>query len=391
MATTTPNPSSIVESPPRKTTYEGQVVYVYAFDIAYEMRRYDKPDLMGQPVAQFKVDPSRRNPRQLFFHRPLMVRMPPLEKFGPDGVVRLEWTVKFLQVGAISLTLRLPFKVESLRELTALHDVRFSDGRSIHDEARDLAEQVRQALLPYLINPRPTPSDEEAYTVFCVRTPDAAPDAAEFDADPWLIANRRRVAALLTEEFESGDLSDGEVRESTSVNLSYSRRDMVVLDWDAALVIDEPDQFEQTLYVIELANLQLTELEAYDRFLDEAVDRAYADLATTGWRKWFGHKAQRELRVLRIDMARLTDELGNFSKFFGDWHAARVYQAISTRFHLGDWQKTINTKLQTLDQMYTLMSGDRTNRWMVMLEAMIVLLIFLPMVPPIVKWLTGSN
>jgi hypothetical protein len=27
----------------------------------------------------------------------------------------------------------------------------------------------------------------------------------------------------------------------------------------------------------------------------------------------------------------------------------------------------------------------------VMLEAMIVLLIFIPMVPPIVKWLSGSN
>ena len=33
---------------------------------------------------------------------------------------------------------------------------------------------------------------------------------------------------------------------------------------------------------MELANLQLAELEAYDRMLDDALERAYRDLIRTG-------------------------------------------------------------------------------------------------------------
>ena len=62
--------------------------------------------------------------------------------------------------------------------------------------------------------------------------------------------------------------------------MSYYEHDLVVVDWDAALVIDEPSQFDQTLYLMELANLQLAELEAYDRILDVAhVDAIPVGLA----------------------------------------------------------------------------------------------------------------
>src|SRR3954469_23897842 len=94
--------------------YTGEVVFMYAFDVAYEMKRQPVIQLLGQPVAQFQVDASKRSPRQLFFYRPQMVRLPPVERFGPMGPVRLERTIKLLPVGAISITIRIPFKVERL-------------------------------------------------------------------------------------------------------------------------------------------------------------------------------------------------------------------------------------------------------------------------------------
>lgn len=371
----------VPESP--ATSIVGQVVYVYAFDIAYEMRRYDKPELLGQPVAQFRVDPSRRSPRQLFFHRPMSVRMAPVEKLGPGGIVRFERMVKLLSVGAISVTIRLPFEVSDLAELTAYHDIRFADGRTIHDEARELAEAVRLELLPYLIRPRPGLSDEEAYTVFCVNTP----DNPAFESDTFLTEHRRDIAGLLTEEADATTLADAECVESTKIALNYSKKDLIVFDWDAALVIDDPTQFDEILHIVELANLQLTELEAYDRLLDESVERAYNDLGSSRWNRWRSNRTTRDLRVLRIDLARLTDELGNISKFFGDWHTARIYQALSTRFHLGDWHRTIDDKLQTLDHIYGLLAADSTNRWMIFLEATIVFLILFD----IVKAMIGAG
>src|SRR5215472_18223809 len=113
---------------PQMKKYAGEVVYIYAFDVAYEMTREPVDELLGQPVAQFAVDASKRSPRHLFFYRPQMVRLPPLERIGPHGPVRIERGVKLLPVGAISITIRVPFTVEHFEELVEYHDLQFRNG-----------------------------------------------------------------------------------------------------------------------------------------------------------------------------------------------------------------------------------------------------------------------
>jgi hypothetical protein len=364
-------------SPPRIKHYTGEVVYIYAFDVAYEMTRQPVRELLGQPVAQFVVDASKRSPRQLFFYRPQMVRLPPLERIGPHGPVRVERVIKLLPVGAISISVRVPFEVAQVEDLVVYHDLQFSNG-SLSDEVRRLAEQVRSELASHYVRPVDQLADEEAYTVFCFKSPLRTEEGTMVGAEAWWRANRRAVASLLTQEPDVYHLSKQEAEESTGRFLSYYERDLVVIDWDAALNIDEPQNFEETLYVMELANLQLAELEAYDRILDDSLERAYRDLSARPTR---GRAAVlRELREIRIDLARFSDELSNITKFFGDWHLARIYENISARFHLGDWHKTIDKKLQTLDDLYQLLNHDRTNRWMLILEVTIVLLFVIDLV-----------
>lgn len=350
---------------------------MYAFDVAYEMTREPVRELLGQPVAQFVVDASKRSPRQLFFYRPQMVRLPPLERLGPRGTMRVERTVKLLPVGAISITVRVPFRVEHLEDLVVYHDLRFSDGSWLYDEVRELAEQVRRELRSYYIRPIDRLGDEEAYTVFCISAPLRASSGDPVCAEQWFDSNRRAIASLLTEERDTARLSRQEADESSGKYFSYYDNDLVVIDWDAAVVMDEPKNFDEVLYIMELANLQLAELEAYDRILDESVERAYRDLSAKRLRGLSTTTVQRQLREIRIDLARLSDELSNITKFFGDWHLARIYKGLSDRFHLSDWHRTIDEKLKTLDDLYQLLRADQMNRWMLILEATIVLLFIL--------------
>jgi hypothetical protein len=362
---------------PTGKRYNGCVVYLYAFDIAYELARQPQGELLGQPLAQFSVDGSRRNPKHLFFYRPLMIRMPPQERLGPHGPVRVERTVKLLPVGGISISVRVPFAVDHVEDLVAYHDLEFNNG-PLHREVRHLAEEVRNALAPCLIRPVDQIEDEEAYTVFCLEAPMTDAERQPLSAEGWLRVHRRQVASLLTQEPDLTALSAQEAAESTDRHLSYYQNDLVVVDWDAALVVDERCQFEEALYIVELANLQLAELEAYDRLLDTALDRAYRDLSTARQRNRSG--ILRELREIRIDLARLGDELSNITKFFGDWHLARVYGALSARFHLPDWHRAIDGKLQTLDHLYEILKHEQTNRWMLILETTIVLLFIIDVV-----------
>jgi hypothetical protein len=368
-------------SAPMVKRYTGEVVYIYAFDVAYEMTRQPVKELLGQPVAQFAVDASKRSPRHLFFYRPQMVRLPPMERIGPGGPVRMERVVKLLPVGALSITVRVPFEVGQVEELVAYHDLQFSNG-SLHQEVRRLAEEVRHELAPYYIRPVAQLAEEEAYTVFCLNSPLLTQSGETIKAESWLEANRREVAALLTQEPDIEHLSKQESDESTGRYLSYYEHDLVVIDWDAALLMDEPRHFDETLYVMELANLQLAELEAYDRILDDSLERAYRDLSARPIR---GRSLMlRQLREIRIDLERFSDELSNITKFFGDWHLARIYENISARFHLADWHRTIDGKLQTLADLYQLLNHDQTNRWMLILEVTIVLLFVIDL---IILWL----
>ena len=57
----------MVMKPNTAPRYTGEVVYIYAFDVAYDTARKPIRELLGQTVAQFVVDASKRSPRQLFF------------------------------------------------------------------------------------------------------------------------------------------------------------------------------------------------------------------------------------------------------------------------------------------------------------------------------------
>lgn len=357
--------------------YLGRVVYVYAFDLAYEMTRQQIPTCLGQPVAQFSVDSSKRSPRQLFFHRPQMVRLPPLERFCPFGPIRLERTIKILPVGAISITASVPFAVDAVSDLVAFHDLEFNNG-SLSQEIRELAEEVRRELSPYCIRPQAQLMEEEAYTIFCLDAPLLSESGERISAEKWFHEHRIEVAAVLTQESDAKGLSQQEAEESTARYFSYYYDDLAVIDWDAALIVDRPNQFEETLYVLELANLQLAELEAYDRILDDALERSYRDLGPRLNRR--RGNVLRELREISIDLARFSDELSNITKFFGDWHLARIYESISSRFHLTDWHRTIDEKLKTLDGLYQMLNDERTSRWMLFLELTIVLLFVVDLV-----------
>ena len=378
----------------------GIVRYLFAYDVAREMARQPIATLLGQRVEQFQA-PVRRAPREQFFYSPQMVVLP-AERHrlgnasgpgGPGGagsagpgqssdLLRMRCCLKLFPVGAISIAIDVPFAVEKLEDLADYHDLHLG-GRAIEREALDLANEAVRELGDVLIGPVPTLRDEEAYTIFCVDAEclaaRAGPAAAGglFSAAGWLEANRAAVAGLLNDD-DGRLLSDIEARETTSGFLTYRHDDLVVMDWDAALVVGPAGGLEDLLHVMELANVQLAELVAYDRFLDDALDRSYRDLARPRGRM---SGAVRNLREVRLDLSRLSDELSNTTKFFGDWHLARVYQRLFTLFHLNDWQRVIDEKLHTIGDLYQLVRQDQNNRWMLALEIAILVLFIIELIP----------
>ena len=155
---------------------------------------------------------------------------------------------------------------------------------------------------------------------------------------------------------------------------SFANSDLVVIDWDAALVIDLTGYLDDVLYVLELANLQLEEFRLMDRALDALPRRAYRDLERRR-RCWaFRAVAGLRLRQFRVDLARLTDEVTNITKFFGDWHLARVYLAGPGRFYLEQWRQASISGWPNWTSSIAVQRRGQYERRMLWLEIVIVIL-----------------
>ncbi len=340
----------------------GEVAYLYAFDVANEIPLGPAAERLSGKVAP----PDRAAPRSLPVSRPLAVEPPPTAATVLGEPARP--LVRVYEVGVVSVTVRIGFDAPSLAGLLPFHRPALGDGRPLDALARELCADVCRRLEGCLVRPGPV-SDPEAYTVFCLTDLGGEPDA-----NRWL-AGREREAAGLLAETDPNRLSDAQVAEALRLQRSFENTDLVVIDWDAALAVDLAGPPEDVLVVLELANLQLEEFRWIDRTLDRYLDRAYAELGRPRWPLGTGAGAAlRSLRRLRIDLARLVDEVTHVTKFVGDWHLARVHHLTRERFHLDQWRASVEDRLGQLDRLYTLAHGELYERRMLVLEVAIVVL-----------------
>lgn len=342
---------------------KGEVVWFYAFDVANEIRTNQIAELLTQKPTPFAVRRDHTIPRDVPFHQPLSVE-PAMDLAIEGHRARLE--VRIYEVGVVSIAIRAPCDKDCLADLTRFHLPRLPDGRTLDEFAKSLCDRVRQEIAGTLRHPSP-PSEPEAYTAFCLTDL-----GASIDAKQWLLDHRAQIAGLLT-DLPPERLSEEQIAETLRHQRTYEKSDLVVIDWDAALVIDQTGYLDDVLYVLELANLQLEELKTLDHLLDKYLNRAYDQLEQRP--RWFlgrSHAVLGELRWLRIDLTRLADEVTNITKFIGDWYLARVYLSARERFHLDGWRAGVEKRLGQLDEIFSVLQADITERRMFWLEIIIV-------------------
>jgi hypothetical protein len=343
---------------------KGEVVYLYAFDVANEIEIERIKSILADKPSRFELPTDRTLPRDVQYYKPLAIE-PPSATTLAGRPVRL--LIRVYEVGVVSIAMRVPFDVDALCDLLPLHKPALDDGRTFDAAARDLCRQTCESLQDVMVRVSP-PSEPEAYTVFCLTQIDGVADV-----NTWLSGQYRDVAELLTES-ERGTLSDSQIAEVVRIRRSFAKTDAVVIDWDAALAIDLTGYIDDVLYVLELANLQLEEYRVMDERLDGYLEQAYDDVKSRRF-GLFGtySKTLAALRVFRVDVTKLNDEVTHISKFFGDWHLARVYLGARERFYLDQWRNSVEDRLSQVDNLYTVVNSDVGNKRMFWLEILVLI------------------
>lgn len=345
---------------------KGEVIYLYAFDVANEIITPRVQEILSEKPFPFEIRQDRTLPKDMPLYKPLAIQPAPLKALLYGAPVRL--LIRIYDVGVVTVMMRVPFETKLLSDLMRFHDPKLEDGLKLDKVATNFCAKVCDSLKDSVIGRTEFPPPPEAYTVFCVTDLGGTRDAIG-----WLAEERREVAGLLT-ETNAANLSENQVTEVIRIQRSFERTDLVVIDWDAALVVDLTGYVDDVLYALELANLQLEEFRMMDQRLDTYLDKAYEDLDRSGWAV-FGtaNKTLRHLRRFRVDVAKLTDEVTHITKFFGDWHLARVYLGARDRFYLDQWRASVEQRLAQLDKLYSVVHTEVNEQRMLWLEIIIVI------------------
>lgn len=349
---------------------EGAVRLLYAFDVGAAIRLADAQRALSGEGALERIRHKGHAPRHFQFDPPPLVlqrETVPVEVGGLRTSTTIEITL--WDFGGVTVAFEAPIAGRTLEDLVSFSAVHGAEPL-VQDAARAQVERLVAALRGCIDQPALSELEDD-YMVVEVRA-----FAGGIGPDELLRDHARAVARVLRAERD--ELSDEEVREAVETSVRFGPRDLAVVDWNGAFLLDaEPSD---TLAVLEFGNLELLELRFLDDRLDKALDRAYAALQRPRGvlRVFQRDRTRREIAAvarMQIDAALLYERVDNALKLYGDQYLARVHRAVGESYGFADWHHSVQRKLETLERVHDKVHGEAADVRMETLEWIVIALI----------------
>src|SRR5271170_8260957 len=119
---------------------KGEVVYLYAFDVANEIITPRVQEILSEKPFAFEIRQDRTLPKDVPLYRPLAIVPPPIKALLHGAQVRL--LVRIYDVGVVTIMMRAPFETKSLDDLMRFHNPKLDDGLTLDKLAADLCAKV---------------------------------------------------------------------------------------------------------------------------------------------------------------------------------------------------------------------------------------------------------
>jgi hypothetical protein len=358
----------------------GTCFALFAYDIGFAIDLNEAQRRITEFTQRDTLKHRRRAP-QYFQYQPPPVRFTQPAESVAVGDLRTNPAAELIlyDFGAVSVIYSIPI-VGTLETLVWLSS-RLYENPQLLEDSRKRVESLLSGLSSAVSKPNIS-SIVEDYVIFQI---------GEFDPPvtiPQLFEQASPALAQIL-RAETGKLSPDEVQDALSHHISFGSEDVAIVDWNAAIVIDP--EAEDTLAVLEFANVELMEMRYLDRRLDESLGLAYETLSKPKRRRLaFGSEPAELQRIAQwqVDSAILFEGVNNALKLVGDQYLARLYRHATDRFHLAEWDGTIIRKLETLNSIYGKISDQITTRRMEVLEWIIIILITISILLPFFGVLT---
>lgn len=296
---------------------------------------------------------------------PLAANLAPVTIDGHTAAVR----TKIYDYGVITVRFTFAYSGTWLGFAEMANGLRRGD--QLANEARRLLAGILADCAAALVEPHDT-LVEDYFTCAVEQLADP------LDAATLLAQHKTALVGLMMAEIR--DLSPDEQTEVLRLRFSYFPEDLVILQWDCAFILDTPENALVLLDLFEFANSQLVEFRTYDAQLDEQIDTIYGLDLNRRARQRPLHRREAERRAdqlgyLLVDIRELSDRASNSLKIIGDAYYARIYRAIAARLGIDVWQREIESKLESVGNVYRYLIDQAQAARSEFLEVIVIVLI----------------
>jgi hypothetical protein len=360
---------------------KGKILVYRVFDIGSEIDLDKVESLFNEKTfkERFKID-RKHNMSLIISSAPVSIQLGSLEVDLLDQKIASELVAKVWHFGTLSLSFQIPIpEGTSWTDLVRMASWLEKDNQLdtiARLKAREFQKEIKDAIpvaTEWIMN--------EDYVTYMIQELDG------FTGPMSKLVEQVDIPALIL--AESKEVLSDLMKKSTIENMyQYSKDDLVIVDWNSALVVEPQGSMDVPL-VIEFALNQLLEMRFYDDLLDQRLNTLYNQVV--GKRAgMFSNKHSRqaeEASQIYLEISEIVENVENSFKAVGDFYLATIFRATSKRFRFDDWQKNINEKLGNLAEVSKLLHSEVNESRNQMMEIIVILLIGIEVIPLIKEFL----
>lgn len=353
---------------------KGRILVYRVYDIGSEIDLDAVEALFEDKKLKERFKLERKNKSLIISRSPVSIQLGQVEVTLNTKRVTADLIAKVWHFGTLSLSFQIP--IESGTNWPAL--VETSAWLEKDGEIDLLADQIAkefQKEISTAISSLSQWTMNEDYVIYYIQ------EFAGLNCPALELLEKVDVPALILAETKE-QLSESMKKSILDNRFQYSRDDLVVVDWNSALVIEPSGSMDVPL-IIEFALNQLLEMRFYDDLLDQRLNALYNEVVGKK-RGLFSNKHSRqaeEAGQIYLEISEIVENVENSFKTVGDFYLATIFRASSQRFRFDDWQRSIDDKLGNLAEVSKLLHSEVNESRNQMMEIIIILLIAVEVIP----------
>lgn len=352
----------------------GRILVYRVYDIGSEIDLDVVEALFQDKKLKERFKLERKNKSLIISRTPVSIQLGTIElQLGSKRVIA-DLTAKVWHFGTLSLCFQIPIQ-QGCSWLELVESAAWLEKDGEIDEVSNIKAKEFQKDIAAAIQGPTSWAMNEDYVIYFIQ------EFEGLNSPAAQLMDKVDIPALIlaeTKEF----LSDSMKKNILENRFQYSRDDLVVVDWNSALVLEPSGSMDVPL-IIEFALNQLLEMRYYDDLLDQRLNTLYNEVVGKK-RGMFSNKYSRlaaEASQIYLEISEIVENVENSFKTVGDFYLATIFRASSQRFRFDDWQRSIDDKLSNLAEVSKLLHSEVNESRNQMMEIIVILLIGVEVIP----------